>query len=66
MILLLSTYHYRPLFGYLLTYAFDYEADIHYAKTWSEATEMIPRLFKGEIEESKFARWRDERIMVSC
>ena len=24
---------------------------------------MIPRLFQGEIEEPKYARWRDERVM---
>jgi hypothetical protein len=41
----------------------DILADIDYAKTWSEATEMIPRLFKGEIEGGKYARWRDERTM---
>ncbi|KAL7529428.1 hypothetical protein ACHAWF_002973 [Thalassiosira exigua] len=41
----------------------DILSDIDYAKTWSEATEMIPNLYAGDIKLSKFERWRDERIM---
>ena len=41
----------------------DILADIHYAKTWEEATERIPDLFQGIIEADKYAMWRNERFM---
>ena len=41
----------------------DILADIHYAKTWEEATEKIPDLFQGIIEADKYAMWRNERTM---
>ena len=41
----------------------DILADIHYAKTWEEATDKIPNLFQGIIEADKYAMWRNERTM---
>mmetsp|Transcript_2173 Transcript_2173/g.4737 ORF Transcript_2173/g.4737 Transcript_2173/m.4737 type:complete len:535 (+) Transcript_2173:251-1855(+) len=41
----------------------DILADINYAKTWVEATEMIPRLYLGEVFADSYIRWRDERTM---
>ena len=41
----------------------DILADIHYAKTWEEATDKIPDLFQGIIEADKYAMWRNERTM---
>jgi len=41
----------------------DILADIDYAKTWEEATEKIPKLYKGEIYEVLYNAWRDERTM---
>ena len=41
----------------------DILVDIDYAKTWVEATEKIPCLYKGEIVEEHYVRWRDERTM---
>ena len=41
----------------------DILADIDYAKTWEEATDKIPRLYKGEIYDDMYSRWRDERTM---
>jgi len=41
----------------------DILSDIDYAKTWSEATDKIPNLFKGEVFDDNYVRWRDERTM---
>ena len=39
----------------------DILSDIDYAKTWAEATEKIPMLYKGTIYSVLYHAWRDER-----
>jgi len=41
----------------------DILSDINYAKTWQEATEFMENLYKGDLEDDAYVRWRDERTM---
>ena len=41
----------------------DILSDIDYAKTWAEATEKIPMLYKGTLYDVLYHAWRDERTM---
>ena len=40
-----------------------YHFPTDYAKTWAQATAMIPNLYKGTIFEVLYNSWRDERTM---